>query len=90
MSKTYKAKIIDLHIGVASRGINMSAQLSIPVHTQSTNETHLFDRSYQTKNLLVALWKFRRDCMKYGERQQKREGSFDITPSNFRPGLLWT
>lgn len=90
MRNNSKAKIQAISLSMAQRGIVISGYLSIPTRRQSTNELHEFDRSYPTKSIIKALWLYRRDVLRYADKQRSASGKHDLEPSNYRPGLLWT
>ncbi len=90
MRNTSKAKIQSISLNMAQRGIVISGRLSIPTRRQFANEDHAFERSYPTKSIIKALWLYRRDALRFAEGLRNAPGEYDLEPSNFRAGLLWT
>jgi hypothetical protein len=88
--KSHAMKITALYVESTKDGLYVKGILSVPTKTQYDDVTTKLDRSYKTRNIILALWKFRRDVKVYGARLQSMPGEYSLTPTDSRKGLLFT
>ena len=88
--KGHPLKITEVHYMRAARGIKVEGVLDYPSRQKSTNAQVWFDHTSKGHSMILATWRFRQAAKRYVKQQRQTEGPYDLSPSSFIKGLLWT